>query len=159
CQRVSHPHLAYTYDVGVYQGVYFIAMEYVPGKSLYRLVAEEGPLAAPRAARLFAEVAAALDHAHNQGLIHRDMKPSNIPITPHDHAVVLDLGLALIEGETVSNREVMGGQGYVVGTMDYIAPEQSEDACRVDPRADIYALGGTLYYALTGRAPFPGGTA
>ncbi|HXG13185.1 MAG TPA: serine/threonine-protein kinase [Gemmataceae bacterium] len=159
CQRVAHPNLAWTYEVGVSQGIYYIAMEFVPGKSLYRVVADNGPLAVPRAARLFAEVAAALDHAHNQGLIHRDLKPSNIQITPHDHAVVLDLGLALIEGETVSNREVMGGQGYVVGTMDYVAPEQCADACRVDARADIYALGGTLYYALTGRPPFPGGSA
>lgn len=158
CQRVSHPHLAWTYEVGVCQGVYYIAMEYVPGKSLYRLVAEQGPLPVPRAARLFAEVAAAIDHAHNQGLIHRDLKPSNIHITPHDHAVVLDLGLALIQGEHGADREVVGGQGYVVGTMDYVAPEQTEDACKVDARADIYALGGTLYYALTGKQPFAGGT-
>src|SRR5262249_12625358 len=70
-QRVAHPHIAWTYEVGVYQGVYFIAMEYIPGRSLYRLVQEEGPLPVGRAARLFAEVAAALDHAHHQGLIHR----------------------------------------------------------------------------------------
>jgi serine/threonine protein kinase len=158
CQRVSHPHLAWTYEVGVCQRVYYIAMEYIPGKSLYRLVQEQGPLAVPRAARLFAEVAAALDHAHNQGLIHRDLKPSNILITPHDHAKVLDLGLALMQGEAAAEREVVGGQGYVVGTMDYLAPEQAENAAGVDPRSDIYSLGCTLYYALTGRPPFPGGT-
>src|SRR5438034_143318 len=72
CQRVSHPHLAWTCEVGVHQGVYFIAMEYIPGKSLYRLVSDQGPLTVPRAARLCAEVASALDHAHQQGLIHRD---------------------------------------------------------------------------------------
>jgi eukaryotic-like serine/threonine-protein kinase len=158
CQRVSHPHLAYTYDIGVCNGVHFIAMEYIPGKSLYRVVAEEGPLRVPRAARLFAEVASALDHAHSQGLIHRDLKPSNILVTPHDHAKVLDLGLALMQGENCAAREVVGGEGYVVGTMDYIAPEQTEDACKVDARSDIYALGCTLYYALTGRQPFAGGT-
>jgi serine/threonine protein kinase len=158
-QRVCHPHLARTYEVGVYHGVYYIAMEYIPGKSLYRLVGDRGPLQVRRAARLFAEVASALEHAHAQGLIHRDMKPSNILITPNDHAKVLDLGLALMEGEVAAERDVVGGVGYVVGSMDYIAPEQTADASRVDARADIYGLGCTLYFALAGRPPFPGGTA
>jgi eukaryotic-like serine/threonine-protein kinase len=157
-QRVSHPHLAWTYEAGQIQGVYYIAMEYIPGKSLYRVVAEGGPLPVPRAARLMAEVAAALEHAHNQGLIHRDLKPSNILVTPHDHAKVLDLGLALIEGEQGADKRVIGGQGYIVGTMDYIAPEQSTDATKADRRSDVYSLGCTLYFALTGRPPFPGGT-
>jgi serine/threonine protein kinase len=158
CQRVAHPHLAWTYEVGVCLGVYYIAMEYIPGKNLFRLVAEEGPLAVARVARLFSEVASALEHAHNQGLIHRDLKPSNIMVTPHDHAKVLDLGLALVQGETAAEREVIGGEGYAVGTTDYMAPEQSANAVKVDPRSDIYALGCTLYYALTGQPPFPGGT-
>lgn len=158
CQRVAHPHLAWTCEVGVCQGVYYIAMEYIPGKSLFRLVADEGPLPVPRAARLFAEVASALDHAHARGLIHRDLKPSNIIVTPNDHAQLLDLGLALMEGED-AHREIIGGQGYVVGTMDYIAPEQADNAALADARSDLYGLGGTLYYALTGRPPFPGGSA
>ena len=158
CQRVAHPHLAWAYEVGVCQGVYYIAMEYIPGRSLYRLVNDEGPLEISRAARLFAEVASALDHAHSQGLIHRDMKPSNIIITPHDHAKVLDLGLALVQGEAPAALEVVGGRGYVVGTLDYIAPEQAENATQVDPRSDIYSLGCTLYFALTGQPPFPSGT-
>ncbi len=158
-QRVSHPHLAWTYEVGKWNEVHYIAMEYIPGKSLYRLVQDGGPLPAPRVARLFAEVCLALDHAHDQGLIHRDLKPSNIMVTPNDHAKVLDLGLALMEGEAHGEREVIGGEGYVVGTMDYIAPEQTADPSKVDARCDVYALGCTLYYALTGRGPFPGGTA
>jgi serine/threonine protein kinase len=157
-QRVSHPHIAWTCEVGVCQGIYYIAMEYIPGVSLYRLVNEEGPLRVPRAARLFSEIASALEHAHGQGLIHRDLKPSNIMITPHDHAKLLDLGLAVMQGETGVDREVIGGQGYIVGSMDYIAPEQSTDAAGVDPRSDIYGLGCTLYFSLTGRLPFPGGT-
>jgi serine/threonine protein kinase len=157
-QRVSHPHLAWTYEVGVWHGVYYIAMEYIPGRSLYRLIHDEGPLAVPRLARLFAEVCLALDHAHNQGLIHRDLKPSNIIITPNDHAKVLDLGLALMEGEIQGEREVIGGEGYVVGTMDYIAPEQTTDPSKVDARCDVYSLGCTIYFAVTGRPPFPGGT-
>ncbi|HZV04035.1 MAG TPA: serine/threonine-protein kinase [Gemmataceae bacterium] len=154
---VAHPHLAWTHESGFCMGVYYIAMEYIPGKNLSRIVAEGGPLKVPRAARLMAEVASGLEHSHNQGLIHRDLKPSNIMITPNDHAKVLDLGLALIEGEEAA-QDVIGGQGYIVGTMDYIAPEQTTDSTAVDGRADIYALGCTLYFALTGRPPFPGGT-
>jgi serine/threonine protein kinase len=156
-RRVGHPHLAWTYESGFCQRVYYIAMEYIPGKNLSRVVAEGGPLRVPRAARLMAEVASALEHAHNQGLIHRDLKPSNIMITPNDHAKVLDLGLALMEGEE-AEQKVIGGQGYIVGTMDYIAPEQTTDAAGVDGRADIYSLGCTLYFALSGQPPFPGGT-
>src|SRR5579875_631427 len=156
-RRVAHPHLAWTYESGFCLGIYFIAMEYIPGKNLSRTVAENGPLKVPRAARLMAEVASALEHAHNQGLIHRDLKPSNIMITPNDHAKVLDLGLALMEGEE-AEQDVIGGQGYIVGTMDYIAPEQTRDAVHVDGRADLYSLGCTLYFALCGQPPFPGGT-
>jgi serine/threonine protein kinase len=156
-RRVAHPHLAWTHESGFALGVYYIAMEYIPGKNLSRTIAESGPLKVPRAARLMAEVASALEHAHNQGLIHRDLKPSNIMITPNDHAKVLDLGLALMEGEE-ADLDVIGGRGYIVGSMDYIAPEQTTDATGVDGRADIYSLGCTLYFALAGQPPFPGGT-
>ncbi|MGH7226255.1 MAG: serine/threonine-protein kinase, partial [Gemmataceae bacterium] len=156
-RRVAHPHLAWTHESGFCLGVYYIAMEYIPGKNLARVVAEEGPLKVPRLARLMAEVASGLEHAHNQGLIHRDLKPSNIMITPNDHAKVLDLGLALMQGEE-AEQSVIGGQGYIVGTMDYIAPEQTTDSTGVDGRADIYSLGCTLYFALTGQLPFPGGS-
>ena len=131
-------------------------MEFIPGKSLYKLVQSEGPLTVDRAARLFAEIADALEHAHSQGLIHRDLKPSNIMVTSQDHAKLLDLGLAG-QGEEVDDIEVVGGKGYIVGSIDYMAPEQTRDATGVDGRADLYALGCTLYFALTGRAPFPGG--
>jgi serine/threonine protein kinase len=156
-RRVSHPHLAWTHESGISLDVYYIAMEYIPGKNMSKTVAEGGPLRLPRIARLMAEVASGLEHAHNIGLIHRDMKPSNIMITPNDHAKVLDLGLALMEGEQ-AEQSVIGGQGYIVGTMDYIAPEQTTDSTAVDGRADIYSLGCTMYFALAGQPPFPGGT-
>ena len=157
-QRLAHPHIAQTLQAGVQRGVHYIAMEFIPGKSLFKLVQAEGPLAVDRAARLMAEIADALDHAHNQGLIHRDLKPSNIMVTPKDHAKLLDLGLALREGEEMDDIAVVGGKGYIVGTVDYMAPEQTYDATGVDGRADLYALGCTLYFALTGRPPFPGGS-
>ncbi len=158
-QRVSHPHLARTYDTGEFRQIHYIAMEYIPGLNLYRRVMQHGPLAMAEAARLFAQIASGLDHAHNQGVIHRDLKPSNIMITPSGNAKVLDLGLALIEGEVHHDARVVGGKGYVVGSMDYIAPEQTKDPVGVDGRADVYGMGCTLYFALTGQPPFPGGTA
>ncbi|HEY8506006.1 MAG TPA: serine/threonine-protein kinase, partial [Gemmataceae bacterium] len=159
CLRVRHPHLTETFDAGILEGVSYIAMEYIRGVNLSRYVAESGPLPVPRAARLFAEVASGLAHAHGQGLIHRDLKPSNIMVTAAGRAKVLDLGLALSLGEAPPpDRTILGGIGYVVGTMDYIAPEQAEDPTRVDARADLYAAGCSLYFALTGQPPFPGGT-
>lgn len=158
-QRVSHPHLTRTFEAGDVQGVHYIAMEYIRGQSLRRLVADRGPLGVPRSARVFSEVADGLQHAHEQGLVHRDLKPSNIMITPNGHAKILDMGLALAVGEELpADKTIVGGQGYVVGTMDYIAPEQVDDPTGVDARADIYALGCSLYFALTGQPPFPGGT-
>jgi eukaryotic-like serine/threonine-protein kinase len=158
CRRVDHPHVARTFEVGVKLGIYYIAMEFIPGQDLSKLVHKGGALQVPRAARLFAEVASALQHAHEKGLIHRDLKPSNIRVTTTDRAKVLDLGLALLEGDETTDRELGGGYGYIVGSMDYIAPEQTVDACAVDGRADIYALGCSLYFTLTGQPPFAGGS-
>jgi serine/threonine protein kinase len=156
-RRVTHPNLTETYDVGQSLGVYYIAMEYIAGVSLYRVVATGGPLTVRRAAKLFAQAAAGLDAAHAVGLIHRDLKPSNIMVTPRDQVKILDLGLAMITDETKDDIEVIGGKGYVVGSMDYIAPEQTENSAAADARSDLYGLGSTLYYALTGQPPFPGG--
>ena len=156
-QRAKHANLTETYDVGQSLGVYYIAMEYIAGMSLFRLVATGGPLPVRRAAKLFAQAAAGLDAAHSAGLIHRDLKPSNLMVTPRDQVKILDLGLAMVTDETKDDIEVIGGKGYVVGSMDYIAPEQTENAAAADARSDLYGLGCTLYYALTGQPPFPGG--
>lgn len=158
CQRVCHPHLTQTFEVGSQGDVHYIVMEFIRGRNLSRVVTDDGILTVPRAARLFSEVALGLEHAHAVGLIHRDLKPSNIMVQTDDRAKVLDLGLALVQGEG-GDRTVVGGAGYVVGTLDYLAPEQAEDAVQVDPRSDIYSLGCTLYFALTKHPPFPGGSA
>jgi serine/threonine protein kinase len=152
-----HPNIVTSYEAGFHHGLYFIAMEYVPGTTLSKMVRKDGPLPLGRAAHLFSEVATGLKHAHRRGLIHRDIKPGNIMVTPDDHAKLLDFGLALVKGESEVN-EVVGGPRYAVGTLDYIAPEQAVDSTKVDERADLYGLGCCLYFALTGRPPFPGGT-
>lgn len=157
CNALTHPSVAHAYEAGVDGDVHYIALEYVPGVTLSKSVSTGGPLPADVAARVFAEAADGLAHAHERGLIHRDIKPSNIMITPAGHAKLLDLGLALRPGEE-GDATVIGGKGYVVGTMDYVSPEQTRNAATVDFRTDLYSLGGTLFYALTGRPPFPGGT-
>jgi serine/threonine protein kinase len=157
-RKVAHPNIVWAYEVGEFRNVHYIAMEYVPGQTLSRLVQTSGPIDVSFAARLFGQVASALDHAHQQGLIHRDLKPSNILVTPRGHAKVVDFGLALMHGEAVEDHMVVGGKGYIVGTMDYIAPEQTTDAAAVGPRCDLYSLGCTMYHALSGQPPFPGGT-
>jgi eukaryotic-like serine/threonine-protein kinase len=156
--RMDHPHLTRTYDTGEVMGVHYIAMEYIRGQSLSQLVRGSGPLNVARAAKLFSEVAAGLTYAHEQNVIHRDLKPSNIMITPKDHAKILDLGLALAQDlDLPDDKQITGGEGYVVGTMDYISPEQVQDSASVDHRADLYSLGCTLFFALAGFPPFGGG--
>ncbi|MCS7271953.1 MAG: serine/threonine protein kinase, partial [Gemmataceae bacterium] len=111
------------------------------------------------AIRFFADVAAGLHHLHERQLVHRDIKPANIMVTPEGAAKILDLGLALARDEPLpEDIRIAGGKGYIVGTMDYIAPEQARDATAVDHRADLYALGCTMYFALAGTPPFPGGS-
>jgi serine/threonine protein kinase len=158
-KHLEHPNVTRTFDTGEVGGVNYIAMEYVPGQSLRQILAAGGPLAVPDAARIFAAVAAGLQHAHEKGLVHRDLKPANIMVTPEGQAKILDLGLALLLGETLpDDPSIVGGQGYILGTMDYIAPEQTMNATDVGPWSDVYALGCSLYHALTGVPPFPGGT-
>jgi serine/threonine-protein kinase len=130
-------------------------MEYIPGKSLYDLVKsdEGGPLRVPDAARLFLKLIRGLEAAHGAGLVHRDIKPSNIMITPEADVKLLDLGLARALDEEGAITRV----NVVLGTLDYASPEQLRDAARADQRSDLYSVGCTLYFALTGSAPFEGG--
>lgn len=158
-QRTSHTNVTRTLAGGEADGVHFIAMEYVPGKTLRQIVDLGGRLSVGDAARVFADVAAGLTHLHERGIIHRDLKPSNVMVTPNGQAKLLDLGLALVPFDPRAfDPTVIGGKGYIVGTMDYISPEQARDATNVTPRSDLYALGCSLYYALSGTPPFPGGT-
>ena len=155
---VRHPGLCGMVDEGRSEEIHFMALEFIPGQSLHRMVCENGPLPVEKVARLGAEIAYALDALHKAGLVHRDVKPSNILVTPSGTAHLIDLGLAYIPGETGEDVEVIGGQGYIVGSMDFIAPEQTVNPALVDARADLYGLGCSLYFAATGKVPFEGGS-
>ena len=152
-RRVRHPNVARTLGVGTEDGVNYMIMEYVPGQSLYHAVKARGPLGVVAAARFFVKVLDGLAAAHAAGLIHRDIKPTNLMMTPDGEAKVLDLGLARALGEDSLPR----AEGSVVGTLDYVSPEQLDDPSAADVRSDLYSLGGTLYFALAGRPPFEGG--
>lgn len=155
----AHPHIATIFDTGEVKGVAFIAMEYVTGSTVKEVVEKNGPLSVSHAAQLFRDIAGALQVSHNAGLIHRDLKPSNVMIAADGSAKLLDFGFALRIGEPLpSDPTILGGPGYVLGTMDYIAPEQAIDSTAVTAQSDLYSLGATLYYALSGCPPFPGGT-
>jgi serine/threonine protein kinase len=151
--RLDHENLVRAFDAGYDAMVYYLVTELVPGLDLKRQVQKYGPLDEPQAASVISQAARGLAYAHDQGLVHRDVKPGNIIVLPDGRAKVLDLGLAGSQIEEESSR-----LGRVVGTMDYIAPEQIRAPDDVGPSADIYALGCTLYYAVTGQVPFPGGT-
>jgi len=151
--RLDHDNLVRALDAGHDGKVYYLVTELVPGIDLRRQVLKYGKLDELRAASVISQAAQGLGYAHGQGLVHRDVKPANLLVTPEGHVKVLDLGLAgsVIEGESTR-------LGRVVGTMDYMAPEQIRAVDSVGPSADVYALGCTLYFALTGEVPFPGGT-
>ncbi len=151
--RLDHPHLVRALDAGHDGKVYYLVTELVPGLDLRRQVLRHGPLDEIRAASVLSQAALGLACAHSQGLVHRDVKPANLLVTPEGHVRVLDLGLAGSVLEAESTR-----LGRVVGTMDFMAPEQIRSPDGVGPSADIYSLGCTLYFALTGEVPFPGGT-
>jgi len=154
-QRCDHPNLARTLAVGTEGDVNFIVLEYIPGMSLFDMVRSEryGPLRVSDAARLFLKVLDGLDAAHQAGLVHRDIKPSNIMIMADGNAKILDLGLARAMGE----EKGITRANTVLGTLDYASPEQLSDASRADVRSDLYSVGCTLYFTLSGRPPFEGG--
>jgi serine/threonine protein kinase len=151
--RLDHPNLVRAFDAGYDAMVYYLVTELVPGLDLKRQVRLHGPLDEVTAASVFSQAARGLAHAHDQGVVHRDVKPGNILVMDDGRVKMLDMGLA---GSTLEQEAVRLGR--VVGTMDYIAPEQTLSPDDVGPQADIYGLGCSLYYALSGQVPFPGGT-
>ena len=164
---LHHPNIVLAFDAGELpvpgstgEVMRYLVMEYAQGKNLEQLVVEDGPLPIPVACDYIRQAASGLRHAYEHGLVHRDIKPSNLLVeqttidadgaSPNGRIKILDFGLARVCRRRYTEAHV------VLGTVDYMAPEQARDARSVDIRADIYGLGGTLYWLLTGRQPFPG---
>lgn len=155
--KLDDPNIVRAYDIDTHDGkTHYLVMEYVDGKDLHALVKDNGPLKYELAADYVAQVARGLSHAHEMGLVHRDIKPANCLVDKNHTVKLLDMGLArLIDDEaslTLENNE------NVLGTADYLAPEQALNSHKADKRADIYSLGCTLYFLLTGHPPFPEGS-
>ncbi len=155
----THPHLITVYDVDEIGGTHFLVMEFIEGSDLGHWVKEHGPLPAARACEYMRQAALGLQHIHDHSLVHRDIKPTNLFLTANETVVkILDLGLARFNQPGLWNPTwaELTQSGMVMGTPAFLAPEQARDSRRVDIRSDIYSLGCTLYYLLTGRVPFPG---
>jgi serine/threonine protein kinase len=151
--KLDCPYLVRAYDAGQEGNVHYLVTEYVPGMDLRRLVRARGPLPLDQAASIIMQAALGLEYAHQQGLVHRDVKPGNILVTPEGMAKVSDVGLAGFAADLMDDPRA----GKIVGTADYLSPEQIRTPLQVGPVSDIYSLGCTLYYAVCGKVPFPGG--
>jgi serine/threonine-protein kinase len=153
---LRHPYIVQAYDAGQVGDTWFLAMELLEGTDLDRLVRGRGPLPSAEACDYLRQGALGLHHAHQRGLVHRDVKPSNLFLT-REGIKVLDLGLARPRHDDARLGDLTRANA-VMGTPDYLAPEQALDPRRADARSDVYGLGCTLYFLLTGRPPFPEGT-
>jgi len=151
--RLAHPNLVVAYDAGAVAGFPYFVMEFVDGAGLDELVMEWGPLPVAEACEVVRQAALGLQHIHEHGLVHRDVKPSNLMLSPSGQVKVLDLGLARFLNEPARGSRITS-HGQFLGTLDYVAPEQCDDSHAVDIRADIYSLGCTLYHLLVGQPLF-----
>jgi serine/threonine-protein kinase len=165
--RLMHPNIVTAYDANQVDSRFYLVLEYVDGPNLDQLVRERGPLPVGLACDFIRQAALGLQHAHELGMVHRDIKPANLLVqrgaTPATPCMVkiLDFGLARLHAPIEPGRgadgTILTKDNTVMGTPDYLSPEQSRNLHKVDIRSDLYSLGCTLYYLLTGRVPFPGG--
>jgi serine/threonine protein kinase len=147
---LRHPNIMVIYDVGQDQNLHYIAAEYLEGSTLAQVLEQQrGPLPLPRTVSIINQLASALDFAHQRGLVHRDVKPSNAFVGPGDHVTLMDFGIV----KALTGGMQMTRTGSAIGTPEYMSPEQAEGR-PVDQRSDIYSLGVVLYQVLTGRVPF-----
>ncbi len=161
--QLSHPNVVLAFDAEeAGDGGLCLSMEYVEGIDLTKHVRAKGPMSIPAACDAIRQAATGLQHAFERGLVHRDVKPSNLLLTPRGQVKLLDLGLALLHDPTFAggeNATRVTQDGFVLGTPDFLAPEQAQNSTAVDIRADVYSLGATLFYLVTGRVPYEGKTA
>jgi len=151
--QLTHPNLVAAHDAEEANGLHFLVMEFVEGISLDRYVLQRGPLPVNRACWFIRQAALGLQYAHEKGMVHRDIKPQNLMVTPKGQLKILDFGLALLRDVETAG---MTSPSMFVGTPEFVAPEQARNSHLVDIRADLYALGCTFYFLLTGKPPFKG---
>src|SRR5947199_4952335 len=144
---LQHPNVVSVYDRGAFDGTYYIAMEYLPGRSLKQLIRQEAPLEPVRAINITLQILKAARFAHRRGVIHRDLKPHNVIVDEADHAKVTDFGIARAGASDMTET------GSIMGTAQYLSPEQAQGHA-VSPGSDLYSIGVVLYELLTGRVPF-----
>jgi formylglycine-generating enzyme required for sulfatase activity/serine/threonine protein kinase len=154
--RLEHPNIVAAFDSRLEGDVFYLVMQYVEGADLHSVVRERGAIEVERAVDYVLQAARGLSYAHSQGVVHRDVKPSNLLLDKHGVVKVLDVGLARLDG--ASSIEGLTGTSEIMGTVDFMSPEQSSDAHDVDVRSDIYSLGCTLWFLLTGRPTYDGDT-
>jgi serine/threonine-protein kinase len=150
--NLRHPNIVTIYDVGCHDQFQYIVMEYLGGPTLQREIQRIGPMPTTRLLHILGQLAGALDYAHKQGLVHRDVKPANIILGPGDHATLTDFGLV-----KAARRSTLTCEGTTMGTLRYMSPEQAMGR-ELDARADVYSLGVVVYEMLVGETPFSGTT-
>ena len=155
--RLDNENIARVYFVGEDRGLHYIVFEFIEGVNVRDLVEQEGPLSLADAISFTLQVAEALDHATQRNVVHRDIKPSNVLVAADGRAKLVDMGLARLHQVETDSKDLTAS-GVTLGTFDYISPEQARDPRAADVRSDLYSLGCTFYFMLTGRPPFPEGT-
>jgi eukaryotic-like serine/threonine-protein kinase len=155
---LDHPNIVRAHDIDCESKLHFLVMEYVDGSSFQEIVKRLGPMDVVRAAHYIAQASCGLEHAHEAGIVHRDIKPGNILVDRNGAVKILDMGLARFFHDEEDELTEKHESSSVLGTADYLAPEQALDSHDVDIRADIYSLGATMYFLLAGKSPFQDGS-